>query len=185
MSPAKQPTVNLIGEEEMEYTPVGRIVTWAVTYGRYIMIGTEIIVLLAFISRFSLDRKLTDLNDEVSQKQAIIDANHEFEANFRTLQDKLATINTLMNAPQTTSQVLSTIQSLLPNDVHLDTLNIDNQRVVGNVVANTTAGFSQVVANLQASSIFSQVDIGDVNRSPTTGIQFTFTATIAPTKKGN
>ena len=75
--PAKQPTINLIGEEEMAHTPVGRIVAWAVTYGRYIMIGTEIIVLLAFISRFSLDRKLTDLNDEVSQKQAIIDANQQ------------------------------------------------------------------------------------------------------------
>ena len=32
------------------------------------MIGTEVVVLLAFISRFSLDRKLTDLKEEISQK---------------------------------------------------------------------------------------------------------------------
>jgi len=180
----KDAAINLIGEEEMEHTPVGRIVTWAVTYGRYIMIGTEIIVLLAFISRFSLDRKLTDLNDEVSQKQAIIDANRDFETEFRTVQDKLTKVQTLMDVPQTTGTALTTIQSLLPNDVHLDLLNIDNQRVVGEVVANTTSGFSQMVANLQAANIFSQVEIGEVKRSPTTGIQFTFTGSIATQKKG-
>lgn len=184
MSPAKQPSINLIGEEEMEHTPVGRIVTWAVTYGRYIMIGTEIIVLLAFISRFSLDRKLTDLNDEVSQKQAIIDANRDFETEFRTLQDKLTKVQTLLSNPPTTTNALNTIQAILPTDVHLEELNITLDRVVGNVVANTTAGFSQMVANLQAASIFSQVEIGDVKRSPTTGIQFTFTGTIALPKKG-
>lgn len=184
MSPAKQPSINLIGEEEMEHTPVGRIVTWAVTYGRYIMIGTEIIVLLAFISRFSLDRKLTDLNDEVSQKQAIIDANIDFETEFRTLQDKLTKVQTLLSNPSTTTTALNTIQAILPTDVHLEELNITTERVVGNVVANTTAGFSQMVANLQAASIFSQVEIGDVKRSPTTGIQFTFTGTIALPKKG-
>jgi Tfp pilus assembly protein PilN len=184
MSPAKQPSVNLIGEEEMEHTPTGRIVMWAVTYGRYIMIGTEIIVLLAFISRFSLDRKLTDLNDEVSQKQAIIDANSDFETEFRTLQDKLTKVQTLLTSPSTTSNALVAIQTMLPTDVHLEELTITTGSVVGNVVANTTAGFSQMVANLQAASIFSQVEIGDVKRSPTTGIQFTFTGSVAGPKKG-
>src|SRR3989344_3425468 len=67
--------INLIGEGDFSRTPIGRIVTWATTYGRYIMILTEIIVLLAFISRFSLDRKLTDLKEEITQKQAIIETN--------------------------------------------------------------------------------------------------------------
>ena len=183
MSPVKEPAINLIGEEEMEHTPVGRIVTWAVTYGRYIMIGTEIIVLMAFISRFSLDRKLTDLNEEVSQKQAIIDANRDFETEFRTLQNTLTTLQTLLTAPPIPSSALNTIQELLPIDVHLETLDITSQRVVGDVVANTTAGFSQMVANLQAASLFGQVEIGDVKRSPTTGIQFTFTGTVAGPKK--
>jgi Tfp pilus assembly protein PilN len=184
MSPTQAPSVNLIGDEEMEHTPVGRIVTWAVTYGRYIMIGTEIIVLLAFISRFSLDRKLTDLSDEVSQKQAIIDANQDFETEFRTIQAKIMKIQTLLSTAPVAQNALNAVETMLPADVHLETLNITNEQVIGNVVANTTEGFSQMVANLQAASIFSQVEIGDIKRSPTTGIQFTFTGTIAPPKKG-
>lgn len=181
---ANEPLVNLIGEEEMEHTPTGRIVAWAVTYGRYIMIGTEIIVLLAFISRFSLDRKLTDLNDEVSQKQAIIDANRDFETEFRTLQDKLTKTATLLTATPVTSDALSAVGTMLPVDTRLGALTITQESVVGNVVANTTNGFAELVANLQASSMFSHVEIGDVNRSPTTGIQFTFTGTVAGPKKG-
>lgn len=184
MSPVKEPTVNLMGEEEMEHTPAGRIVTWAVTYGRYIMIGTEIVVLLAFISRFSLDRKLTDLNDEVEQKQAIIEANSDFETQFRTLQDKLAKTATLLTTSSVTNNALTTIETILPVDTRLETLKITEENVVGNVVANTTTGFAQLAANLQAARIFSQVEIGDINRSPVTGIQFTFTGAVSAPKKG-
>ena len=66
--PAKPIEINLLGQEDLKHTPQGRILNWALTYGRDIMIGTEIVVLLAFISRFSLDRKLTDLKEEISQK---------------------------------------------------------------------------------------------------------------------
>lgn len=182
MSPGKQPSINLIGEEEMAHTPLGRIVAWAVTYGRYIMIGTEIIVLLAFISRFSLDRKLTDLNDEIYQKQAIITANSEFEAEFRKLQDTVSKIQTLLASPATTVTALTTVQELLPADVRLESLEITNQKVVANVIAATTNGFSQVVANLQSASVFTQVEIGDVRRSPASGIEFQFAGTIAQTR---
>lgn len=182
---ANEPLVNLIGEEEMEHTPAGRIVAWAVTYGRYIMIGTEIIVLLAFFSRFSLDRKLTDLNDEVSQKQAIIDANRDFEMQFRALQDKLTRMQTLLTTAPVTNNALSTVETMLPVDARLNALKISEDSVIGDVVANTTSGFAQLIANLQASSIFNKVEVGDVNRSPTTGIKFTFTGTVAVPKKDN
>src|SRR3972149_8149847 len=112
--PATDIKINLLGDSEMEHTPLGRIVAWAVTYGRYITIGTEIIVRLAFISRFSLDRKLTDLNDEIFQKQAIIEANSAFESDFRTLQDTITKIQTLLAVPSTALTALNTVQALLP-----------------------------------------------------------------------
>ena len=178
---SREVSINLIGEEEMEHTPIGRIVTWAVTYGRYIMIGTEIIVLLAFISRFSLDRKLTDLNDEISQKQAIIEANADFEQEFRNVQNQIINIQKLTNAPTPMVDALTTLQSLLPVDVRLDTLEIAPDKMTVNAVAGTSTGFSTLIANLQSAALFKNVDIGDIKRSPTTGIQFQFTATLAGT----
>src|SRR3990172_5565317 len=149
--PAKQISINLIGEEEMEHTPVGRIVTWAITYGRYIMIGTEIVVLLAFISRFSLDRKLTDVNEEIAQKQAIIEANADFEKDIRALQEQLKKAKTLITAQSKPINVLSDMQTMLPADVYLESFEIANNKVTVNAIAGTTQGFSQFLTNLSSS----------------------------------
>ncbi len=174
----KQISINLIGEEEMENTPVGRIVSWAVTYGRYIMIGTEIIVLLAFISRFSLDRKLTDLKESVTEKEEIIIANQEFEMSFRSLQDQVSKIQNLLSIPTTAFNALNTVGFLLPADVYFTTLDVNRERVLANAIAGSTNGFSQFIANLQAAQMFGNVDIGDVKRGGVAGTQFQFTATV-------
>lgn len=176
--PTKDVAINLIGEEEMEHTPVGRIVTWAVTYGRYIMIGTEVVVLLAFISRFSLDRKLTDLNDEISQKQDIILANQDFETQFRVVQSQILKIQSLEKTPTPMTDALNAVQILLPPDVHLSSLNIEPDKLTANAIAGTSIGFSSLINNLQSTTLFKSVDIGDIHRDPINGIQFQFTAAL-------
>lgn len=180
-------SINLIGEEEMSHSPLGRIVSWAVTYGRYIMIGTEVVVLLAFISRFSLDRKLADLNDEIEQKQAIIEANAEFESSFRDTQGQLTNIRKLISAPALIVDALDSIQSLLPTDVYLHSLEISSTKLNASAVAGSSSGFSTLISNLQSTKLFTNVDIGEIRRDPVNGIQFQFTAALAgapiPAKK--
>jgi Tfp pilus assembly protein PilN len=174
--PAKNISINLLGESDMEHTPLGRIVNWAVTYGRYIMIGTEIVVLLAFISRFSLDRKLTDLKEEVTQKQDIIEANLPFENDVRVLQNKLATIKTLSESPINPFDILTSFQSLLPSGVYLQSFDLSKNTLTIQATAGSTYAFSQFIANLQATKSLTALDIGDIKRDPILGIQFAFTA---------
>ncbi len=180
--PAGNISVNLLGDSDMEHTPVGRIVSWAITYGRYIMIGTEIVVLLAFISRFSLDRKLTDLNDEISQKQDIIQANEDFEQDVRSLQDKLAKIKTLSTTPINAVDTVTQFQALVPDGVYLQSWDLAKNQITVQADAGSTLAFSQFIANLQAAKNLSALDIGDIKRDPLTGIQFTFTTQVVPTK---
>jgi Tfp pilus assembly protein PilN len=176
--PANNVTINLLGESDMEHTPMGRIIGWAITYGRYIMIGTEIVVLLAFISRFSLDRKLTDLKEEVSQKQNIIQANQDFEKDIRALQDKLAKIKALRAQPNTAIPLLQTFQTILPSGMYLKSLNMEDGRVTVAAVAGSTGAFAQFIANIQNAKTLSNIEIGDIARDPILGIQFVFSAAI-------
>jgi len=171
-------TINLLGESEMEHTPIGRIVSWAITYGRYIMIGTEIVVLLAFISRFSLDRKLTDLKEDVAQKQDIITANSEFENDIRTLQDKLAKIKKLSEEPVPMLDILPLFQTLLPNGTYISNINVTKDLLTVEAVSGSTGSFAQFIANLKSSRAISNITIGDISRDPILGIQFVFTAQI-------
>lgn len=177
--PAKQINVNLLGSQDLEHTPWGRIVAWATTYGRYIMITTEIIVLLAFISRFSLDRKLTDLTEEVNQKQAIIEANADFEKQIKSTQANIATIKKLIASQATPVTIVSSMEVLIPADVYLTSLELSSTKLSVTAFASSTGGFSQFLSNLQTSRLIRNVSLGDIHRTPAQGIEFQFTADVA------
>ncbi|MGB2787822.1 MAG: PilN domain-containing protein, partial [Dokdonella sp.] len=69
---------------------------------------------------------------------------------------------------------------LIPPDVYLTTIELSTTRLAVAAVAGSTQGFSQFLANLQAAKQLKNVLLGDINRSPTKGIEFQFTADIVP-----
>lgn len=180
--PANFVSINLLGESNFVRSPVGRIVNWAVTYGRYIMIGTEIIVLLAFISRFSLDRKLTDLKEEISQKQAILRANTQLESEIRAVQSTINLVKNSMVDQQKPLETLASIQSLLPPDVYLKTLSIGENKITADVTAGTADGFALFLQELVSNKKFINVQIGDVSKRQLTGIEFSITLGLSSDK---
>lgn len=177
--PANTIRINLLGTQDLDHTPWGRIINWATTYGRYIMITTEIVVLLAFISRFSLDRKNTDLTEELTQKQAIIEANVDFEKDIKMLQNKLASAKNLMANQKKPVELVSQLEQLIPADVYLISLDIASNRLTTNAIAGSTSGFAQFLSNLESTDLLRNVTIGDINRSPSNGIEFTLTADLS------
>jgi Tfp pilus assembly protein PilN len=170
---AQGTAINLMDQPEFESSSVGRLLTWAITYGRYIMIGTEIIVLLAFISRFSLDRRLTDLREEISQKQLILQANLPFEHDFIQLQQSLDKIQKLLNGQDKQVSILYFISSLLPSDVIITdySQNAKNDLQLS-LTAGTTNGFSLFLQRMQSSNLFSNIDIVSIQKDAINGIDF-------------
>lgn len=182
MPTARTISINLLGEEAANLTPQGRIISWALTYGRYIMIGTEIVVLLAFISRFSLDRKLTDLKEEISQKQAILEANKNTEQDIRNTQNHLGLIKTVAHNQKASREALSMLSRLFPPGVFLEELEVTSSRMTASVIADTTNSFAQFLAVLRDTKQFSHVTIDSIKKDQQQGIVFTFTATLSEKK---
>ena len=182
--PANPIRINLLGTQDLDHTPWGRIINWATTYGRYIMITTEIVVLLAFISRFSLDRKNTDLTEELNQKQAILEANADFERDIKLLQNKLASAKSLLSNQSKPVAFVEQLEELIPADVYLVSMDIASNKLNMSAVASSTPGFAQFLSNLESAQSLHNVVIGDISRS-SAGIEFTLTAdlSIAATKK--
>jgi len=180
--PAKNIQINLLGNQDLEHTPWGRLVSWATTYGRYIMITTEIVVLLAFISRFSLDRKNTDLTEELTQKQAIIQANLEFERDIKSLQARLATAKKLLAGQPNIIELVNVIETLLPPDVYLSSLELTPSNLKITATAGTTQGFAQFMSNVAATKQLQNVTFGDIRREPSTGIDFQLIASTGEEK---
>lgn len=182
--PAKRISVNLLGSETADSSPLGAFIEWVTTYGRYIMVTTELVVLVAFVSRFSLDRKLTDLKEEIQQKQEILEVNRSLEADIRATQERLKNARTIIERQNQVNDAITTVHTLVPSGVYLDNLTIAKDKIQTNAVALTTESFSRFLANLNASKQLTGTEIGDISKQALTGIVFSINAKMAlPAKK--
>src|SRR3990167_3725924 len=113
----KNKPINLLPQEEFDASIVGRVLKWAMGTFRIIVIITEMIVMGAFLSRFWLDARNSDLNELIDIKSAQISLQSEFEKEFRGLQTKLNIIEE-MSKNTKSSEVLSRVSSKLPPDAN-------------------------------------------------------------------
>lgn len=169
-------SINLIPEDAFFITPLGRLVRWSLSVGRYLVIFTEIIVIISFASRFTLDRKVTDLNKEIVQKVAVIESYSTFEQDFRAAQEKLKQYSELEKQRNLTI-VFERLSTVTPPEVQVSNLAIrrDSVAVTGTTVSQSA--FNTLINNLYLSPYFDDVSIGKVTaNADNSGYEFQFTA---------
>lgn len=116
MPPKKE--ISLLPSEENLNSPLAKITKWATSTGRVVIIFVELIVILAFLSRFSLDRRNADLSETLRQQKAILASTKDFENDYLSLQKRLSYIREFYNnEPQYVSFIDSLI-STVPNDIY-------------------------------------------------------------------
>ncbi|MBI4999482.1 PilN domain-containing protein [Candidatus Gottesmanbacteria bacterium] len=169
--------INLLPGKEAK--KLGKFLTWVLTYGRYIIIGTEIIVLLAFLSRFKLDRDLTDLHEGIAQKQTVILPAQDLEQQVRSLQNRLLIIKKISNQREFPPKLLSTFEGLTPVDVTLTGFSLESSKLFLTAVAFSNEGFSVFLNNLSASDYFTDISLDDVNKAKGgIGIEFKISTSL-------
>ena len=116
--PDKKSVINLLPQEEFNVSVTGRILRWAMSTFRIIVIVTEMVVMAAFLSRFWLDAQNSDLNNAIKIKAAQITALGSTEKEFRLVQSKVNIIGKMQQSPKLT-QIVNTVTSKLPGNVIL------------------------------------------------------------------
>lgn len=175
MAAAPKSKIEFLPQEEWEKTSFGKFIKWLLTVGRYIVIFTELIVILAFLSRFKLDRDLTDLYKQIENKQEMIQSYADFEANFRFLQEQLSTIQTLREEQLQTKQLMEEISALTPIDVYFSDLAVTSDKASFTANALSEAGLATFINNLKRSDRFSDLEIGNLSIGTGEGVGITFT----------
>lgn len=145
--PAQTPRINvniLYPQGIPQKLPV-KFLKWLLTFGRYIAVFVEILVLATFAARFKFDADLADINEKINQQIPFIESLSEEEATIRQTQFKIDAINkTFANYPKYTD-LLSRIAQNTPGGVILSTINFDqtdpatalNIRVAGQSSSNS------------------------------------------------
>lgn len=173
--------INLLPETRFEKSGWGKFLKWALTVGRYIVIFTELIVILAFLSRFKLDRDLTDLYERIEQKQAIIESAKEFEDDFRLLQKKISVIKELEADQLDTSLLMQKLTPLVPANVVLTNLNFKSHRLEVSAETASEVSLRTFLNNLLNSSSFGELSLGRTKKDTTKNlITFIFSAKYFP-----
>ena len=174
--------INLLPQEEFAGTTFGRTLKWAMSTFRVIVIVTEMVVMVAFLSRFWLDARNADLNDLIKQKSAVLAASTEFEKEFKGTQKKLKIFSSLSEDVGAASSTLGTITSFLPSDIFLVTYSFNSQSAQVKGVAQNEVSIAQFIVNLEKSESFEKVTLTNLDTSDDS--QFIFTLRISPKKGG-
>lgn len=170
-------TINLVPKDPFFTTGLGRTMQWALSAGRYIVIFTEIIVILSFAARFTLDRQVSDLNKKLLSNQAIITSYGDLEKNFRLAQAQIAEYDKL-NQTSNLTEVFANLTTVVPPDVIIEELAINPSSVSIQGSTYSQNSFNILINNLQISPDFLNVAVGSVEAkdSNSTGLLFTITA---------
>lgn len=158
--------INLLPQEEFEASMTGRVLRWAMTTFRYIVIVTEMIVMGAFLSRFWLDAQNSDLNDLLEIKTAQIAVQEDFEKEFRKTQTRLSVFQAL-SKEKALSNTFEQVSTSIPESVRLQSLNYTDQDNVVQVkgVSGSEIGIAQFMANLKSKKVFKKVELNQIASS--------------------
>lgn len=153
-----QSKINLLPQKGFEVTTAGRVLSWILSTFRIIVILTELIVMIAFLSRFWLDAQNTDLTEEIQQKHSVLAASLDFEKDFKDVQKRLEIYSDLNKNEKKISYSLNFIDSYLPTDLFLTSAIYSEGMWQIEGVSASEKSVQQYIVNLQSLKI-GEVDV--------------------------
>ena len=158
----KNKQVNLIPQEGLASTTSGKILLWTLSTFRILLVVTEIFVIAAFISRFWLDAKNTDLSEEMKEAKAVISSLSTFESNFKDVQNRLVVFNSFKENKGKIYSNVKTFISYKPQGVYFESLNADLNKITVTASASNEMDIQQYLVNLKSSNKFNNISLGNI-----------------------
>lgn len=174
----KPANINLLIRDDLPGSFSGQLLSWILTYGRYIIIITQIVVLSVFFLRFKLDREHTDLKESVSQKQAIVESITDLEKDILQLQGRLNHIKQVFTNQDVPLKILRALQEELPSDTVFSTLFFTYDHINFAGTSGNLRSFSFLLSQLLLDKRFSDVSLDEINRRPDGRVEFKISAKI-------
>ncbi len=173
--------INLLPREDFESTFAGFFLKWALSYGRYIIIITQIIVLGVFFMRFKLDREHVDLRESIQQKQALFSSVKEVEDEIKKIQDRLSKIKSLEENQITPLSILNFLQENTPTQIRYLSVDITSEKLVLKGTGVNLKSLSALLMVLKTSEKFSEISLDSVKRELDGSVNFELTSSYSPT----
>ncbi len=175
---ANKPTsINLLRNEQISV--LDKVINWALTVGRLLVILTELIALSSFLYRFSLDRQLIDLHSKIKQEQAIVAILKNNEDKYRNLQDRLSLASNFSKSRSSIPKIFQDVIKFAPPDMTFNSFTLNKNGINVDANVQTTSSLSSFVNSLTNYPAIKNVAINNIENKPlSSSIAVSLTASL-------
>jgi len=159
--------INLV---KLRVSFVDKFINWVLSFGRVVVIITEVVALSAFLYRFTLDRQLIDIHSKIKQEQAIVSYSKVSEDKYRNLQDRIQISSQFSKLGENQVKTLKDIISLAPSGVSFDNLTISEDRIKINASVNIVSQLGVFIDSLKGYPAISSVSIDKIENQATNSL---------------
>lgn len=165
--PNKPTSINLLRGKEKSF--LDKFITWALSYGRLVIIITEGIALGAFLFRFGLDAKLVDLHDKIKQQQQIVSGSKVDEDKYRDLQARLGAISQLGSQAENQTKIYFDLINNIPADFLIEQIVENDSSIKIKAQVYSLEAFTTYITYLKDNKQIKTISIDSIENKPSTG----------------
>jgi hypothetical protein len=170
------PSINLVKNRQ---TPLfDRFLNWALTIGRLIVITTEVVAIIVFIYRFSLDEKLANIHSAIKQKQNIVFALKNDEDRYRNLQDRITIASDFSAKGTKSSQTIIDVANLIPSQIGINNLILNKDQIKINISTSSVLSLENFVDSLKNYRNIKSISIDNIENKPSAGLSVDITTML-------
>lgn len=181
-SPKLRIRLNLLHPREVPAKLPERFLKWLVSYGRFIVIIVEVVVVAAFLTRFKLDADLDELKRKINLDLPYVEGLSADEALIKQTQSKLALIDKNYLQSDKWQNAVVEVSTQTPQSVKFIGLLLEEKdetsvgfKITATTISNTDLGI--FLNNLRVAPNFGDVNLTSVNFDKE-NISFTITGFV-------
>jgi len=150
-----------------------RVVYFALHYLRYILVITQIVVIIVFFIKFKVDQEIIDLKESVSQKQEIINVSQPLIDEARLINKQMGEISSILVQQDNLTGAFSYVLSVFPADLYLSSFSIRDSKFVLTGISNNPNAIRFFLNRLQKDARFNSVALKNIQKKDD-GLYFSF-----------
>ncbi len=140
------------------------IVYFLLHYFRYILVITQIVIIIVFFYRLKVDQEIVDLNETLRQQKEILGVLQPFIKDAQTKYKRYLQVKTVMNKQEQYSERLDYLLSVFPADFYLNELTFGEKGVSMKGRSTNYLTIMRFYNRLKKDSRFSKITLDSIDK---------------------
>ena len=153
MKPATKTAVNLLPRDDLHKKPMAKFLKWFLTYGRIIMIVTEIITIAVFLVGSALNVRNNQLKQQINTNIAYLNEATQLESQIRSMQYRLSSMREIHSSRKKYLYFMEYLGGILPEAITLQDITVTTGSMELTAATTDEAAFATFIHNIKSAPV--------------------------------